>query len=131
MVSIGEGGSISASVSAPDGAPMRVSFGTPTKTQVKLDSDDLTWGHKKRTAAAGVSVLSIIPVISLIVNKIKAMRRAHIEKKEKEKRVKRGMAKKIKRLQAELDLASGIVLKVDAQRNEVRATRIPRDLRTV
>jgi len=118
-LTIGEGGSISASVSAADDAPMRVTFGKPLKPEIQLNSDDLNWGHSKRNAAAGVSVLSLIPVVSLIFNKLKAMRRAHMEKKEKEKRVKRGMAKKIKRLQAELELASGIVLKVDDQRNEI------------
>eukprot|EP00976_Prorocentrum_cordatum_P091930 1188715-Prorocentrum_minimum.AAC.3 len=124
MVSVSEGGLVSASLSAPEGVPMRVTFGSPQKPEIKINSDELNWGHSKRNAAAGVSLVSIIPVVSLLINKFRAMRREHMEKKEKEKRVKRGMSKKIKRLQAELDMASGIVVKADAQRHEVRRLNV-------
>eukprot|EP00242_Pyramimonas_sp_CCMP2087_P013703 CAMPEP_0198199820 /NCGR_PEP_ID=MMETSP1445-20131203/2968_1 /TAXON_ID=36898 /ORGANISM="Pyramimonas sp., Strain CCMP2087" /LENGTH=333 /DNA_ID=CAMNT_0043869721 /DNA_START=172 /DNA_END=1173 /DNA_ORIENTATION=+ len=126
-LSTGAGGSmISASisapmgVSAPTGAPIRASLGSPQKkAEILLNSDDLTWGQSKKKAAAGMSLVSIIPVISIIFNKLKQLRRKHIERQEKEKRVKRSMHNKLKRLERELDIASGIAVKADAQRHEI------------
>jgi hypothetical protein len=130
--SAGAGGSmISASisapmgVSAPTGAPIRASLGSPQKkAEILLNSDDLTWGQSKKKAAAGMSLVSIIPVISIVFNKLKQLRRKHIERQEKEKRVKRSMHNKLKRLERELDIASGIAVKADAQRHEVRVFRV-------